>query len=71
MAPRSALGYLGSTMYYSELESKCDEAILDFVKKCRKEFIPISNFHLSSGYTTGQNNKRNVFTWNEKKFPNP
>ncbi len=51
LAPIQSLGYLGSTMYYAELEEKCDEAILDFVKKCKKENVPISNFHLSSGYT--------------------
>lgn len=36
MAPREALGYLGSTMFYAQLEENCDQAILDFVDKCRK-----------------------------------
>lgn len=36
--------------------------------------MPISNFHLSSGYTMSENKfapKRYVFNWNSKKFPNP
>jgi alpha-glucosidase len=28
-------------------------------------------FHLASGYTTDVNNKRNVFTWNRNRFPDP
>lgn len=51
MAPMQSLGYLGSTMFYCELEEKCDEAILDFIAKCKRYGVPISNFHLSSGYT--------------------
>jgi alpha-glucosidase len=51
MAPMQSLGYLGSTMFYCELEEKCDDAILDFIGKCKKYGVPISNFHLSSGYT--------------------
>lgn len=28
MAPIQSLGYLGSTMYYAELEENCDQAIV-------------------------------------------
>lgn len=71
MLPAYALGYLGSTMYYVELPKNCDREIVNFVKKCRQEDIPIDNFHLSSGYTVDQSNKRQLFTWNQQRFPNP
>jgi alpha-glucosidase len=71
MLPLRALGYIGSTMYYSELAAHCDDAILKFVKKAKAEGIPCSDFHLSSGYTTDTDGKRNVFTWNYDKFPDP
>lgn len=62
----SALGYLGSTMYYAELPKECDKAIYRFIEKCRNKSIPINNFHLSSGYTMNQEyQKRFVFTWNK------
>lgn len=71
MLPRYALGYLGSTMFYSELPENCDAEILSFVDKASREGIPCTNFHLSSGYTTDAKGKRNVFSWNEDKFPDP
>ena len=71
LMPRYAYGYLGSTMFYSELPSGCDDEILSFVDKTHKECIPCSNFHLSSGYTTDSVGRRNVFSWNLDKFPDP
>ncbi len=71
MQPIYSLGYLGSTMYYVELPENCDNEIIDFARKCRSEDIPIDNFHLSSGYTVDESNKRQLFTWNVNKFPNP
>ena len=71
MLPRYAFGYLGSTMFYSELAADCDREILHFVDKAQKEGIPCTNFHLSSGYTTDRDGKRNVFSWNPEKFPDP
>ncbi len=74
MLPRYALGYLGSSMYYPELEADCDEAILDFIDTAREEEIPVDGFQLSSGYTmqeTPEGNKRCVFTWNNKRFKDP
>lgn len=70
-APKYALGYLGSTMYYAELPENCDREILDFVDKTIDCGIPIDGFQLSSGYTSGSDNKRYVFTWNNKRFPDP
>lgn len=74
MFPRYALGYLGSSMYYPELEADCDDAILDFIDTTREEKIPVDGFQLSSGYCTvetDQGIKRCVFTWNKKRFKDP
>lgn len=74
MLPRYALGYLGSSMYYPELDQDCDEAILDFIDTTREEGIPVDGFQLSSGYCTvetDQGIKRCVFTWNKKRFSDP
>jgi len=71
MLPRYAFGYLGSTMFYSELPENCDREILDFVDKTHRKGIPCTNFQLSSGYTTDSTGRRNVFSWNPDKFPDP
>ena len=75
--PRHALGYLGSTMYFAELEKDCDKAHTDFVDKCRARKIPIDGFQLSSGYTAQPSKdnsnilKRCTMTWNFKRFSDP
>ena len=74
MLPRHALGYLGSSMYYPELEADCDDAITEFVDTTIEERIPVDGFQLSSGYTsqeTIEGVKRCVFTWNKKRFKEP
>ncbi|MCR5716523.1 MAG: DUF4968 domain-containing protein, partial [Lachnospiraceae bacterium] len=71
LLPKRALGYQGSSMYYSELEKDCDQALLGFIDQVHEKGIPIDGFHLSSGYTTQENNKRCVFTWNNERFPDP
>ena len=71
MLPRYAFGYLGSTMFYSELPENCDREILSFVEKTRREGVLCTNFQLSSGYTTDSTGRRNVFSWNREKFPDP
>lgn len=74
MLPRYALGYLGSSMYYPELEADCDDAILEFIDTTKEEGIPADGFQLSSGYCaieTEQGIKRCVFTWNKKRFKDP
>lgn len=65
MLPRTALGYLGSSMYYPELDENCDDAIIEFIDTTKKEDIPVDGFQLSSGYTsqeTPEGLKRCVFT---------
>lgn len=71
MTPLASLGYMGSTMYYTELDEHADDAILDFVDTCKKYGIPCDGFFLSSGYTSGQDGKRYVFNWNKTRFPDP
>ena len=74
MLPKYALGYLGSSMYYPELEADCDDAITEFIDTTKEEGIPVDGFQLSSGYCaieTEQGIKRCVFTWNKKRFKNP
>lgn len=71
LLPGYALGYLGSTMFYTELPENCDRAVLDFVAQAEQMGIPCSNFQLSSGYTTDDTGRRNVFSWNRRKFPDP
>lgn len=74
MLPRYALGYLGSSMYYPELEVDCDDAICEFIDTTREENIPVDGFQLSSGYCaieTEEGIKRCTFTWNKKRFKDP
>lgn len=74
LLPRYALGYLGSSMYYPELDKDCDDAILEFIDTTKEEGIPVDGFQLSSGYCTvetDQGIKRCVFTWNRKRFKDP
>lgn len=70
LLPKRALGYQGSSMYYSELEKDSDKALIEFVETVRRKGFPIDGFHLSSGYTS-YDNKRCVFTWNKERFPDP
>ncbi len=74
MLPRCALGYLGSSMYYPELDQDCDDAITEFIDTTKEEGIPVDGFQLSSGYCTVETDKgikRCVFTWNKKRFKDP
>ena len=74
MLPKYALGYLGSSMYYPELEADCDDAITEFIDTTKEEGIPVDGFQLYSGYCsieTEEGIKRCVFTWNKKRFKDP
>ncbi len=41
---KKSLGYLASSMYYSELDKDCDKAIEKFVDIAKKEDFPIDGF---------------------------
>lgn len=74
LLPKTALGYLGSSMYYPELPKDADDAILGFIDTTVEEGIPVDGFQLSSGYceiNTEEGMKRCTFTWNREKFKNP
>ncbi|MCS7072519.1 MAG: DUF4968 domain-containing protein, partial [Anaerolinea sp.] len=68
--PDWALGYLGSTMHYTDAPD-AQAQLHRFIDLCRQHDIPCSMFHLSSGYTTDAAGRRNVFTWNRSKIPDP
>lgn len=71
MLPKYSLGYLASTMYYTELKKNSDESILDFIDKAKKEKIKCDGYFMSSGYTSGEDGKRYTFNWNKNRFKNP
>jgi alpha-glucosidase len=70
LPPRWSLGYLGSTMVYTEAPDAA-ERLKQFVALCEQHQIPCDLFHLSSGYGSGADGKRYVFTWNRSKVPDP
>lgn len=70
LVPRWTLGYLGSTMTYTDAPD-AQVQLKQFVELCRKHRIPCDGFHLSSGYTTDDQGRRQVFTWNKSKIPDP
>lgn len=70
MPTYASLGYMASTMYFTEQDRNCDAMILDFVEELGRQELGCDGFHLSSGYTT-QEGKRCVFCWNDQRFPDP
>lgn len=70
LPPRWSLGYLGSSMLYTDAEN-AQEALKDFIIQCEKHQIPCDAFQLSSGYGSGADGKRYVFNWNFEKIPDP
>lgn len=68
--PDWALGYLGSTMAYTEAPN-ADAKLREFVADCKRYDIPVSGFHLSSGYSTDPEGRRRTFCWNTDKVPDP
>ena len=70
LPPRWSLGYMGSTMTYTDAPD-AQEQLKKFVELCNTHRIPCDLFHLSSGYTLDENGRRNVFTWNRNRVPDP
>jgi alpha-glucosidase len=70
LTPRWSLGYLGSTMSYTEAPD-AQAQLQRFTELCDEHQIPCDLFHLSSGYTLEENGKRNVFTWDRNRIPDP
>lgn len=70
LPPRWSLGYLGSSMLYTDAPN-AQEELKKFVQECLEHKIPCDGFHLSSGYGSGADGKRYVFNWNFEKIPDP
>lgn len=70
LAPRWTLGYLGSTMRYTDAEDP-SAAFEGFVRELRHHQIGCSGFQLSSGYSLGDDGRRYVFVWNRRRVPDP
>jgi len=74
LVPRWAFGYLAGGMKYSMLDApRASDALMEFAGKLKKYDIPCSGFQMSSGYTVAETEPktRNVFTWNQHRFPDP
>lgn len=68
-APKWTLGYLGSTMQYTDAEDAAAR-LEGFLSACAAQDIPCDGFHLSSGYTA-IGAKRYVFHWHPTRIPDP
>jgi len=69
--PAWALGYLASSMAYTEA-GDAQAQLAGFLAKLDAHALPCDGFHLSSGYTTDpKSGARMVFTWNQSKVPDP
>jgi alpha-glucosidase len=68
--PDWTLGYLGSTMAYTDAEDPT-AALSGFVDKLSQYDVPCTAFHLSSGYSMGDDGNRYVFSWNRRRVPEP
>ena len=68
LQPRWSLGFAHTSMHLAD-DDHAQQAILNFVDECEQRKIPLSAIHSGSGYTTRDDGRRYVFTWNTKKFP--
>jgi alpha-glucosidase len=69
LPPRWSLGYLASTMTYTESDD-AQERLKEFIALCRQHRIPCDAFHISSGVTM-IDDQRHVFHWNRQRIPDP
>lgn len=68
LQPRWASGFAHTSMHHADADN-AQEVMTDFVDQCKSRQIPISALHSGSGYTTRDDGRRYVFTWNTNKFP--
>ncbi len=72
MPTKQSLGFMFTTMYYGEFDDHADEAIYKVLDTFDDLELPIDNFGVPSGYTTGETDRlRYTFTWNYRRFPSP
>lgn len=69
LQPRWASGFAHTSMHHADADN-AQEVMTNFVDQCRSREMPISALHSGSGYTTREDGRRYVFTWNTAKFPN-
>ena len=70
LPPRWMFGYLGSTMAYTDAEDPT-AALAGFARDLERHGVGCSGFHLSSGYSMGDDGRRYVFEWNRRRVPEP
>ncbi|CUA68775.1 hypothetical protein RSOLAG22IIIB_03635 [Rhizoctonia solani] len=71
LPPRSQFGYLASSLALAA-EPHAQDAVLDFVKTCRKKGFPIDALHLSTGWCQNpETDNRHYFVWNRQRYPDP
>ncbi|KAF8685452.1 glycosyl hydrolase 31 family [Rhizoctonia solani] len=71
LPPRSQFGYLASSLALAA-EPHAQDAVLDFVKICRKKGFPIDALHLSTGWCQHPDtDNRHYFVWNRQRYPDP
>ena len=68
LQPRWASGFAFTSMHHADADN-AQEVIQHFIEECQTRQLPISAVHSGSGYTTRDDGRRYVFTWNAKKFP--
>jgi len=69
LGPRWSLGYSNTAMSLTDA-ADAQARLSDFVDQAAAHDIPISAFHLGSGYSS-IGRRRYVFTWNRDKVPDP
>ncbi|HEY2617085.1 MAG TPA: glycoside hydrolase family 31 protein [Acetobacteraceae bacterium] len=69
LPPRWTLGYAQTAMAIADAPD-AQARMQAFIERCRAEDVPVSSFHMGSGYTSIEG-KRYVFNWNRAKFPEP
>ncbi|CAE6391128.1 unnamed protein product [Rhizoctonia solani] len=71
LPPRSQFGYLASSLALAA-EPHAQDAVLNFVKTCRKKGFPIDALHLSTGWCQNpETDNRHYFVWNRQRYPDP
>lgn len=68
LQPRWGAGFAYTSMHHADAED-AQVVMTNFVEQCKVRKIPISALHSGSGYTTRDDGRRYVFTWNTSKFP--
>ncbi len=66
--PRWSLGFAFTSMHHADAPD-AQNVITRFALEARRRQLPLSAIHLGSGYSSGKDGKRYVFTWNLDKFP--